>query len=267
VRVIPGGRARDWVSRVLHTDWWARRPHPSADEPASRGALPDVTSALIHELRTPLAALSAEVEIALRRDRSPSAYREALTRIAEQARELIELTREFAVLADSAGARMMSSSAADLQQLLSGLASRYDARHASIEVPPSPTAVSGDETMLARALRVLVDQAVRSRTTTNTVRLRIEPPVSGAREDVVTLTIDTPEGELWPQTWQALPDAETDGGPVADGPGSRLQIAATVLRMAGGCISVNGESGGLRLTIDLPRVAPGHARTEAAPPE
>ena len=39
-------------------------------------------AAVAHELRTPLAALSGEVDVALRRERSAAAYRDALVRIA-----------------------------------------------------------------------------------------------------------------------------------------------------------------------------------------
>jgi len=60
-------------------------------------ALSALTHAIVHELRTPLSAIAAEVDLALARDRSPDAYRAALARIAECAAELIDMTADFAL--------------------------------------------------------------------------------------------------------------------------------------------------------------------------
>ena len=57
-------------------------------------------AAVAHELRTPLAALSGEVDIALRRERSAAAYRDALARIAASVAELVELTGDLTFLGE-----------------------------------------------------------------------------------------------------------------------------------------------------------------------
>ena len=72
----------------------------SAQEPAEQ--LEAFAAAVAHELRTPLAALSGEVDIALRRERSAAAYREALARIAASVAELVELTGDLTFSASSA---------------------------------------------------------------------------------------------------------------------------------------------------------------------
>ncbi len=48
-----------------------------------------------HELRTPLAAIQGEVEVALRRDRSPEAYQQALATVGSHAREMTALTTDL----------------------------------------------------------------------------------------------------------------------------------------------------------------------------
>ena len=61
---------------------------------------------LSHELRTPLAAIAAEAEIVLSRERQPGEYREALTRISDRS---VELTRILETLLDVARSEGTSS--------------------------------------------------------------------------------------------------------------------------------------------------------------
>lgn len=68
-------------------------------EPASDD-LEILAAAVAHELRTPLAALSGEVDVALRRDRSPADYRAALVRIAAAVAELVYAEQSRAAEAD-----------------------------------------------------------------------------------------------------------------------------------------------------------------------
>lgn len=235
-------------------------PRRGADE--SRAAAPpslaDFTAALIHEMRTPLSALSAEVEIALRRDRSPAAYREALTRIAEQVTELVHLTRDFSVLAHAAGSHPLPSTA-DLRQLLSQLAMHYDAGLVQIAVPPSAIDVAGDDPLLTRALRVLVDHAVRGRAPSSVVRLQASPACD-ATHDTVTLTLDAAAPGLSPDAWQALTDVAQTAAISADRPGlMRIYTAASIVRLAGGHLAVDRTEGAMHLRIVLRRAPPERA--------
>ena len=90
-----------WPSDPLLTGWWVRvfRGHRDTRtlkdlegqartlrgelERAHR-ELQTFAASVVHELRTPLAAVSGEIELALLRDRTPAAYREALERIADR---------------------------------------------------------------------------------------------------------------------------------------------------------------------------------------
>src|SRR5204862_3054121 len=65
---------------------------------------------LSHELRTPLSAIAAEAELALRRDRTPEAYRDALTEIGRRARQL-ERTMETLLTAARAESQLEHGSA------------------------------------------------------------------------------------------------------------------------------------------------------------
>lgn len=68
---------------------------------------------LSHELRTPLSAISAEAEIALRKDRDAAEYRESLERIAERSTELTKILETLLDVARSEGSGG-SDEAADL---------------------------------------------------------------------------------------------------------------------------------------------------------
>jgi len=70
-----------------------------ADESNRAEALPAFAGAVAHEIRTPLAAVAGEVELALCRDRTVVEYQEALRRIGEGIAELIEITGDLSLLA------------------------------------------------------------------------------------------------------------------------------------------------------------------------
>ena len=266
---MSGGRTSEWVARVLHVEAWkwpSRRTADNADADAAiKRAVEDFTTALLHELRTPLAALSAEVEIALRRDRSPAAYREALTRIAEQATELVNLTRDFAVLAESASSRSLPSPTSDLQRLLSQLAARYEPTEVQIVSPPVALHVAGDEALLARALQVLLEHIVRSRASSSVVRLQIAAPSRDTQQAMVELLVSATAPGLSRQSWLALTELATVGARVGDGHGRiRLHTACTIVALAGGCVSVTDDGGAIGLRIALRRATPDSNRREAA---
>src|SRR5207249_3809373 len=64
-------------------------------------------AAASHELRTPLQALSGHLELALARDRSPEAYREAISEAYVQTRRLITLAQDILLLSQIESARAL----------------------------------------------------------------------------------------------------------------------------------------------------------------
>ncbi len=91
-RVTPTGAAE--VDRLL-----VAANHLLDRLDAAFSAQSSFTAQAAHELRTPITVLLGELELALRRERSPDAYREALSAARTQARRLEELVDGLMVLA------------------------------------------------------------------------------------------------------------------------------------------------------------------------
>ena len=120
-----------------------------------------------HELRTPLAALRTELELALRRERSPAELERALASAAEETERLSQLAEDLLVLARANGGSLpVRREAIDLASLLGGLGERYAARATragrTLDLQtPAGLVVSGDRLRLEQALGNLVENALR----------------------------------------------------------------------------------------------------------
>jgi len=119
-----------------------------------------------HELRSPLTVLRGDLDVALRRERSPQEYRETLERMREETARMTVLAENLLVLA-RADAGLPATSLADLD--LADVAGRVVERAArqaetagivlTVEATPAP--VRGDAALLERAVGNLVENAVR----------------------------------------------------------------------------------------------------------
>lgn len=260
---IQPGKALAWLTRAL-----SRRADPTPIVAAHGETAPDESrltmqafmASLVHELRTPLASLSGEVEIALRHERSPAVYRDTLVRIAEQILELEDLTGDLALLADPDGFRALSESTVDLSALASQLSLHYKSDQLIVTIAASSTHVSGHELLLTRAFRLVLDHAVRYRGHGSSVRLQIAPhdhPMGA-----VHLIVDATPPGFSRRTWCHLIDAHADPE-VIESPGLlRLRTASSIVRLSGGSLAVDGADGAVCVRIRL-REAPAEALARA----
>ena len=238
-------RESEWVDHANE----ASGPTPDAGPDPALEPLRKLTSTLVHEVRTPLSALAGEVELALRRDRSPAAYRQALSRIAEHTADLIELTSDLALLAGCEQPRVRSQ-AADLDVVASHLSKRYAPGQIEVAIDPQPGPVAGDERLLIHALRLVLDHALRHRDSGSPVRLRSATPAIAANVGV-DLIVDAVSPGVARHTWEPLtiddyPDRGFNQGLV------RVRAASQLVRAFGGSITADdiGE-GAARLRIHL----------------
>lgn len=224
---------------------------------------PDITAfagTIVHELRTPLSVVSGEVDLALARDRSPAAYREALVRIGERVAELVDLTADFALLGDARHLPAAMAGTVTLQSVFSALADRYGPRRGSpvfFDVESPYRRVLGDEALLNGALALLVEHAVRHRRDESRVRLRALPP-DEAGERGPQLTLDALPAGFSTATWQVLAERPR-GEPLAHGQ-VRLETAARIIHACGGSLDVGVEEGS-----DCVRIGLAPATVGAAP--
>jgi K+-sensing histidine kinase KdpD len=204
-------------------------------------------AAVVHDFGTPLCALSGEVELALRRERPPADYRAALERIAQRVADLIELTSDLALLGPAAETAPDAAPCVGLQRLLEAVALGCRGRGASIDPAPADAIVRGDGALVARALTLLVEHAIRYGGAAP--RLRIE---AGASSPWVDLAVEGVASGLRRQAWLHL-SGEHDGRRPAAAGLLRLRAAARVIEDCGGRVEVRGDGTFASVHVRLPR--------------
>jgi two-component system OmpR family sensor kinase len=207
-----------------------------------------------HELRTPLALLRTELELALRRPRSHDELERALRSAAEEVDRLARLAEDLLVLARADEGRLpLRASAVEVEDLLTTVARRFDARAAAdgraLEVDTDgPFSIAGDRLRLEQALGNAIDNALRYGG--GTVRLEGE-----LRDGVAELRV-TDEGPGFPSAF--LPIAfdrftRADDARSGGASGLGLAIVAAIARAHGGSArAFNAAGGGAVVALLLP---------------
>jgi heavy metal sensor kinase len=119
-----------------------------------------------HELRSPLALLRAEVELALESPRDEEELRTALHSIGEEVDRLSQLAEDLLLLARlDEGRLQLREETIELGELLNDVAARFERRAADsgqrIEVKATNLHLIGDRLRLEQALGNLVENALR----------------------------------------------------------------------------------------------------------
>jgi two-component system heavy metal sensor histidine kinase CusS len=121
-----------------------------------------------HELRTPLAVIRTSAELALRKARSPEAYRASLQEIAAETQRMTQLVEDLLLLARrDTGAAEMPLTAIDIREVLAEVTSEVrglaDQRRIQMEVSLGDQAavIAGNRPALHRLFLVLLDNALK----------------------------------------------------------------------------------------------------------
>jgi len=211
-----------------------------------------------HELRTPLAILKTEVELARRGERSADELRAALASAAEEIDRLAELSAALLVIARADGGRLpLALRPLDTRQLLEGVGVRFGSRlhesgRALAVVAGRPVTLTADRRRLEQALDNLVENALRHGDGT----IRVTATAGGA-----TLTIDVhDEGPGFPADFIATAFerfSRADPARSRGGTGLGLSIVRAIARSHGGdAHASNDPAGGARVSIVLPLRTP-----------
>jgi two-component system, OmpR family, sensor kinase len=210
-----------------------------------------------HELRTPIAAIASELEVALRRPRSPDEW-------AQSARTALGELRRLARVVDSL-LRFARADAPDTSRTqeveLAGLVDEVTAMHASaareagvelVAQCDTDVHIPGDADMLSTAISNLVANAIRYTPRGGAITASIELADGAAHVHVD----DTGRG-LAPEELDAIfrPFARGTQGKSSDaaGLGLGLPIARKIAERHGGAIAArNRPTGGARFSIRLP---------------
>jgi two-component system OmpR family sensor kinase len=207
-----------------------------------------------HELRTPLSALRTELELALRRERSPEELEAALRSAAEETDRLSQLAEDLLVLARADGGklpvRLEKLSALDV---LEGVRERYARRAADIERRlelrvEDGLSVSVDRLRVEQALGNLVENALRhgggsilleARSVDGRIELHVHDEGAGFAADFI--------GDAFE------PFSRGDPARSSQGAGLGLAIVDVIARAHGGTAHAANVNGGADVWLELPR--------------
>ena len=205
-----------------------------------------------HELRTPLALLRMEIDLALAAHRSEEELVAALRSAGEEVDRLTRLSEDLLRLATDGSAR--TTGRLDVGELLAAAADRARPAFATagrvlhVEVDGTP-AVDGDRDQLDRALTNVIDNALRhgggdvwlaAAADSATVRLEVRDAGAGAA---------LPDRPLAPFTRSSTARTVT-------GNGLGLAIVRSIVEAHGGAILLDSSAEGTAVTLTLPLARP-----------
>jgi signal transduction histidine kinase len=208
-----------------------------------------------HELRSPLASLRLQLEVAQRV--GPAAdWPGLLDEVLADVDRLDQLVEDLLALArsDEAGGLLRRRELVALDELVSSVAADYTDARVAVRSSTDPVSVDGDPEALRRVVVNLLDNAVRYARTVVTVDLHPD-----GRQTAQLVVGDDgpgiPAGELervFDRFYRTHESRSRDTG----GTGLGLPIVRDVVRAHGGTVILADNAPGLRATVLLPATTP-----------
>jgi signal transduction histidine kinase len=225
----------------------------------------EFTADASHELRTPIAVIEAEVELALHRPRDPVAYREALERVGQESSRLRRIVEDLLWLAraDDQTMRSQATDLADVADVAEACGQRFQALAATnrvelavARVGTGPFTVLAPPTLIDRLIGVLVDNACKFAGEDGRVEVTVRS--SGHR---VELRVEDSGPGIPEEQRDAVFDRFHRADESVAGTGLGLAIADSVVRATQGSWDIGtAELGGARMAISWRRVTPKKGR-------
>jgi two-component system OmpR family sensor kinase len=224
-----------------------------------------------HELRTPLAILRTELELAARPGRTREALADAVAQAGQETDRLIRLAEDLLLLARADNRqpflRPVPLSLPDLLEAAArGARARAEARSVEVVVDcPPELDIEADPDRLRQAVDNLLDNASRHAPDGSTV----DVTASVLREGVIAVDVtDRGAGfppEFLPQAFDRFRRAEASRARDSGGSGLGLAIVRAVAQAHGGTASAtNRQAGGAAVRIVIPRSPHPHHRHDDA---
>ena len=223
----------------------------------------ELTTALSHDLRTPLAAIRAAVdalddgvvsepaEVA----RYHALVRREVDRLARLTDDLFELARIEAGAARELARLDLEEIAADVADGMTPLAERAGVRLLLVADPGLP-ALPLDGTLIERAIGNLLRNAIQHAAADSAIELRLEDARDGVRVTVRNEGVPIPEGALpliWERFYRAERARDQQSRADADGSGLGLTIVRAIAERHGGEVTASSsQSTGTTLGFTLP---------------
>lgn len=212
-----------------------------------------------HELRTPLTILQGEIQVALRRDRSPERYRDVLVSNLEEISRLCRIVEKLLALARAdAGEALVKRVPVDLGALAEEVCARFaslaEAGRVKLRCERGAGAVvAGDPFALESIVTNLIENAVRYSPPDESVQVQ----VSAAGNRVTLEVADQGAGiapEHLPRLFERFYRVDKARSRRLGGAGLGLAIVKTLVEAHGGLVEVQSAIGvGSTFTVRLPR--------------
>ncbi len=203
-----------------------------------------------HELRTPLTVIRGEADIALRGEKEPEEYRQALKMVREAAMHTSRLVDDLLFVArHEAGEARLDVAEADLLEILEPLATGKGTKAAIITSLETAT-LRCDPGRIRQALLILLENARHYGG--DIIEIRVDPSPHGLRiaiEDNGPGLSDADKKSAFERFFRGSNAAERFG----DGAGLGLPVAKSIIETHGGTIDLEDrKGGGLRAVMMLP---------------
>jgi heavy metal sensor kinase len=213
-----------------------------------------------HELRSPLGAMRAAIEVALQRPRKPEEYRRVLASLGEQCERLTTLINALLLLARAdAGELEIERQPIDLAAIASEVVEMFEplAEERGVRLTaevPGPVSIQGDPSRIRQLVTNLVDNAIRFSEPGGSVTVRVEAFDAAGRLSWVALSvIDTGVGipaDHLPHIFERF--YRVDAARAPGGCGLGLSICRWIVEAHGGYIHVRSAPGeGTSFTVTL----------------
>jgi two-component system heavy metal sensor histidine kinase CusS len=244
---------------------WPRELHPLAvafDEMLKRlddsfTRLSQFSADLAHELRTPIANMLGEAQVALSRERSSVEYRETIESTIGECERLSGIVDNLLFVARADAAREpVARRQFDARAAVEKIASFYQAiaedHHVAINCKGGGE-ISADPALFERAVGNLVDNALRFTPRNGSIQIELaEHPT-----DFEVAVSDNGSGiapEHLPRVFDRFYRAEPSRG--ADGAGLGLALVKSIVDLHGGSAKIQSEIGrGTTVSLTFPKAA------------
>ena len=229
------------LARLERTSQWHRR----------------IIRDLGHDLRTPITAMRAGVEVALWSERSPDGYRRVLASTLEEIDRLGLISDALVLLGRlESGDVTLNRSDLDVRTLAREAVTRAQegvgAHTINLVQPSEPVLTWADARLMTMVVEQLLDNARRYTPPGS----RIDITVAARGTDAVLTVEDNGPGvadEVLPHLFERFYRSDTARAREG-GPGLGLTATASIIALHGGhVVAERGSVGGLRVTVTLPR--------------
>ncbi len=208
-----------------------------------------------HELRTPLAALMGNTEVALAKNRPACELRETMITSLEQMRDLSSMINDMLFLSGAdRGALARRGEPTRICEIAKKVVEFHEfaLEEAGITASVEGTAVAAvDAPLMQRALSNLIGNATRYATRGSEVCVRIEPEGAHEIRVIVENQGETIEPSLIPRLFDRFFRGDAARGCCETHHGLGLAIVSAIARMHGGRPLVSSENGVTRVGLTL----------------